>query len=233
MSGFRPRRRRQEPACSQKLSVDFVAARGIARTIGSAPCKKAALTADLLAKLMRRIPPDLAGLRDRALILVGFAGAFRRSELVALDVSDIERHPKGIVLTVRRSKTDQEGRGKVKAIPHGRKLGVVAALDAWIAAAQITSGPLFRGVRGNRVLAEPLCTRQVARIVKARVKAIGLDPTLFAGHSLRSGYISTAADHGASLQSIASHAGHEKIDTTMGYVQVREPFRDHSGKSFL
>jgi hypothetical protein len=68
---------------------------------------------------------------------------------------------------------------------------------------------------------------------RRRVKPIGLDPTLFAGHSLRSGYISTAADHGASLQSIANHAGHEKIDTTLGYVQVRDAFRDHSGKSFL
>ena len=191
------------------------------------------MAADLLARLVRRIPADLTGLRDRALILIGFAGAFRRSELVAIDVSDIERHPKGIVLTVRRSKTDQEGHGKVKAIPHGRKLGAVAALDAWIAAAKITSGSLFRGLRGNRVLPEPLCTRQVARIVKARVKAIGLDPALFAGHSLRSGYISTAADHGASLQSIANHAGHEKVDTTLGYVQVRDAFRDHSGKSFL
>src|SRR5262249_33604006 len=141
---------------------------GIARTIGLAPVKKAALTADLLAKLVRRIPTDLAGLRDRALILIGFAGAFRRSELVALDVSDVERHPKGIILTVRRSKTDQEGPGKVKAIPHGRKLGAVAALDAWIAAAKITSGPLFRGIRGDHARADPLCTRQVARIVKAR-----------------------------------------------------------------
>jgi integrase len=128
---------------------------------------------------VRRIPADLAGLRDRALLLLGFAGAMRRSELVALDLSDIERHPKGIVVTIRRSKTDQEGRGKAKAIPHGRKLGIVAALDAWMLAAKITSGPLFRGVRGIRVLAEPLCTRQVARIVKARVKTIGFDPAFF------------------------------------------------------
>jgi site-specific recombinase XerD len=78
-----------------------------------------------------------------------------------------------------------------------------------------------------------LCTKQVVRILKARVRAIGLDPAVFAGHSLRSGYISTPADHGASLQSIANHAGHEKIDTTLGYVQVRDAFRDHSGKSIL
>jgi integrase len=98
---------------------------GIARTLGSAPTKKTALTADLLAKALRKVPEDLAGLRDRALILIGFAAALRRSELVALDVADIARHPKGLAVTVRRSKTDQAGVGYTKAIPHGRKLGAV------------------------------------------------------------------------------------------------------------
>ncbi len=114
---------------------------GIARTLGAPPEKKAALTADLLAKALRRIPQDLAGLRDRALILIGFAAALRRSELVALDVEDIARHPKGLVVTIRRSKTDQAGVGKTKAIPHGRKLHAVQALDAWLAAAGIMQRP--------------------------------------------------------------------------------------------
>jgi len=206
---------------------------GIARTLGSAPIKKAALTVDVLQRLVRKIPGDLAGLRDRALLLLGFAGAMRRSELVALDAADIARHPKGVVLTLRRSKTDQAGVGKSKAIPHGRRLGVVAALDAWTAAAEITTGPIFRGVRASRVLPDRLCSKQVARIIKARAKAAGLDPKLFSGHSLRSGFITTAADHGAPLQAIANHAAHEKIDTTLGYVQVADAFRDHSGKKFL
>ncbi len=206
---------------------------GIARTLGSAPEKKRALTADLLAKALRRIPEDLTGLRDRALILIGFAAALRRSELVALDVGDIARHPKGLVVTVRRSKTDQVGAGYTKAIPHGRKLHAVRALEAWLAAACVTEGPVFRGVRGTRVLGRRLCAHQVARIVQKRAAAVGLDPTLFAGHSLRSGYISSAADHGASLQAIADHAAHKKLDTTRGYVQVADAFRDHSGKRFL
>jgi integrase len=142
------------------------------------------------------------------------------------------RHPKGVVLTLRRSKTDQAGVGKSKAIPHGRRLGVVAALDAWRAAAEITTGPIFRGVRASRVLPDRLCSKQVARIIKARAKAAGLDPKLFSGHSLRSGFITTAADHGATLQAIANHAAHEKIDTTLGYVQVADAFRDHSGRGF-
>lgn len=206
---------------------------GIARTLGSAPTKKAALTAEVLERVIRKIPIDLPGLRDRALILIGFAGAFRRSELVALDLADLARHPKGIVLTIRKSKTDQAGAGKSKAIPHGRRLKAVAALDAWLAASGITSGAIFRGVCGSKVRPDRLCTTQVARIIKARVRAAGLDPKVFSGHSLRSGFITSAADAGASLQSIADHAAHEKLDTTLGYVQVADAFRDHSGKKFL
>jgi integrase len=171
-------------------------------------------------KALRKIPEDLTDLRDRALILIGFAAALRRSELVALDIGDIARHPKGLVITVRPSKTDQAGAGFTKAIPHGRKLGAVRALEAWLAAACITVGPVFRGVRGTRV--RRLCAHQVARIVQKRAAAVGLDPTL-----------SSAADHGASLQAIADHAAHKKLDTTRGYVQVADAFRDHSGKRFL
>lgn len=206
---------------------------GIERRLGTAPEKKAALTVDLVAKLCRKIPDDLAGLRDRALILVGFAAALRRSELVALDRADIRRHPKGLVVLVRRSKTDQKGEGLSKAIPHGRRLHVAAALDAWCDAAKIVEGAVFRGVHGPLVLADRLSGRQAARIVQARVAAIGLDPGTFGAHSLRSGFITSAADNGATLQSIAGHAGHAKLDTTMGYVQVQDAFASAPGKKFL
>jgi site-specific recombinase XerD len=206
---------------------------GIRRTIGTAPNKKAALTADLIGKAVKRIPMDLAGLRDRALLLLGFAAALRRSELVALDVADIERHARGIVIKLRRSKTDQVGAGKIKAVPHGHKLKAVAALDAWLAAAQISEGAIFRGVHGKSVLPGRLCDDQVARVVKKRIALMGLDPALFAGHSLRSGFITSASDAGAELASIAKHAGHAKLDTTLGYVQVADAFRNHSGKEFL
>lgn len=206
---------------------------GIERRLGTAPAKKAALTADLVAKALRKIPDDLTGLRDKALILVGFAAALRRSELVALDRVDIRQHPKGLLVVIRRSKTDQKGEGKTKAIPHGRRLHVAAALDAWLTAAGITSGPVFRGVRGTTVLADRLCTKQVARIIQARAGAIGLDPSSFGGHSLRSGFITSAADSGATLQSIANHAAHAKLDTTLGYVQVQDAFANSPGKKFL
>lgn len=207
---------------------------GIARRIGSAPVKKAALTADLLTKLIRKIAgQELESRRDRALILLGFAAALRRSELVALDVRDIARHPKGALITIRRSKTDQAGEGKTKAVPHGRKLNAIAALDAWLVAARIIEGPIFRGVRGNRVLPRRLNDRQVARIIQKRCRAVGLDAALFAGHSLRSGFITTAADAGAELTAIKEHAGHAKVETTVGYVQIADAFRNHPGKGFL
>jgi site-specific recombinase XerD len=205
---------------------------GIARTIGAAPKKKAALTVELLVKVLRRIPNDLAGIRDRALLLLLFAGALRRSELVGLDADDVTRHPQGLVIALRRSKTDQAGAGTLKAIPRGRKLHVTDALDAWLAAAKIADGPIFRGVRGTRVLSERLSDGQVARIVKKRVGAAGLDPTLFSGHSGRSGFITSADEHGAKLERNAAHAGHVKLDTTRGYVQVTDAFRDHAGKGY-
>jgi site-specific recombinase XerD len=207
---------------------------GIARQLGTAKRKKAALTADLVVKAVRRIPSDdLAGLRDRALLLVGFAAALRRSELVDLNVNDVGRHPKGITLTLRKSKTDQQGEGTIKAVPHGKKLGAVAALDAWMAAAKIIEGPVFRGVRGACVLAARLCDRQVARIVKKRCAMIGLDAGAFAAHSLRSGFITSADAAGETLAKIGKHVGHKKADTTLGYVQVGDAFRDHAGKKFL
>lgn len=206
---------------------------GIARKLGTAPTKKAALTVQMLERVIRKIPLDLPGLRDRALILLGFAGALRRSELVALDVTDVTRHPKGIVLQIRKSKTDQAGAGRTKAIPHGKRLKVVASLDAWTAAAKITEGPIFRGVCGLKVSPDRLCGEQVARIVKARVRVAGLDPKVFAGHSLRSGFATSAADAGASLQKLSQHLGHAKLDTTLGYVQVADAFDNHPGKRVL
>jgi site-specific recombinase XerD len=209
---------------------------GIARTLGARPDKKAPATAEVLAQALRKIPGDLAGIRDRALILIGFAGALRRSELVALDIADISRHPKGVVLIVRRSKTDQQGAGKTKAVPFGRKLRPVAALDAWLgalAAAGAIEGPLFRGVHGSKVLPRRLCAHQVAAIIKKRIAAIGLDAAAFSGHSLRGGYITTAAENNASLQKIADQADHSRLDTTRSYVQIADSFRDHSGQKFL
>lgn len=207
--------------------------KGIKRRLGTRPQKKAPLTADLVVKALRKIPADtLIGLRDRAIICLGFASALRRSELVGLDVEHIERRPQGVILLIAHSKGDQEGAGQTVAIPNGSKLRPVEALDAWLKAAGIKSGPVFRGVaKGGRVLEERLCDRQVARIVKQAARRIGLNADLFAGHSTRSGFATTAGRH--DLVGTAAHLRHAKIDTTRGYIQAEDAFANHAGSKFL
>lgn len=205
--------------------------KGIRNTLGRRPDKKTALTADLVVKVVRKIRPDLVGLRDRALLLVCFGGALRRSELVALDVEDLDRRRRGLVVLIGRSKTDQEGLGQTVAIPNG-KLKVAEAVEAWRDAAEIASGPLFRGVDRGRVSARRLSDRQFARVLKARCAAVGLDPDRFSGHSPRSGFATSAGEADADLRKTARHLRHVKLETTLGYIQDSELFRGHAGKDF-
>ncbi|KQP50822.1 hypothetical protein ASG40_12920 [Methylobacterium sp. Leaf399] len=205
---------------------------GIRNTLGRRPVKKQALTADLVAKVVRKIRPDLAGHRDRALILLCFGAALRRSELVALDVVDVETHRKGLLVRIGRSKTDQQGRGRTVAVPDG-KLKVPAALATWLAASGIADGPIFRGADRGRLSHDRLTAGQFARIVKARCAAVGLDPEGFSGHSARRGFATTAGDVGADLRHIAGHMRHAKLETTLGYIEDGELFRDNAGKGFL
>jgi integrase len=137
--------------------------RGIRRTLGTASTRKAPLTAAVLTKVLKRIPADTTiGLRDRALLLLAFAGGFRRSEVVDLKVKDIERTAEGIIVSVTRSKTDQEGRGRQLSILLGKKLKPVESLYAWLARAQIVDGPIFRSVDRHGNIGASLQGRQVA-----------------------------------------------------------------------
>jgi integrase len=209
-------------------------ARGIRRTIGTAPTKKAPATNDRLLAMVAIQDSTRASLRDRALLLLGFAGAFRRSELVALDVADIVETTEGLRVTIRHSKTDQEGSGATIAIVRGSVACPVAALKEWLAAAAITEGPLFRRVnKGDRVLPDRLTAQSVALIVKARAKRIGLKPEDFSGHSLRAGFLTSAAKRGASVFKMMDVSRHRNIDTLRGYVRDGELFRDHAGAGLL
>src|SRR5260221_405555 len=150
---------------------------GIRRTIGAAPVRKKAATADITIA-MAATGTSLRELRDRAVLLLGFAGAFRRSELVALDVADIEDVPEGLLISIRRSKTDQEGQGRKVAVPRGEIACPVAALKAWLEAAGITEGAVFRRVfnrRNQRVSAARLGACNVATIVKTGASKLGLE----------------------------------------------------------
>ncbi|MGU3540005.1 site-specific integrase [Methylobacterium sp. A54F] len=208
--------------------------RGIRRSIGTKPTRKAPATAEALKKILKRIPETLVGKRDRALLLIGFAAALRRSELVALQVSDLERSAEGVVIHIARSKTDQEGAGHEIPIPAGSKLKPVQALDAWLRAAAITSGPVFRQVaKGGRVGLVALTDRSVAQIVKDRAAAVGLDADLFSGHSLRAGFVTSALQAGADLLKVMQVTRHTQVDTLKGYDRRAQAFVNHAGKGFL
>lgn len=219
------------------------AMKGARRKVGVAPTQKAAATVDVLQMLLARTPNTLTGKRDRALLALGFAGAFRRSELVALDVEDLREDPEGLRVMVRRSKVDQEGRGFEKAIPHGRFIRPVALVREWLDAAGITSGPVFRPVsRSGHVRGLPksggttpprLTDRSVANILQAYCAAAGLDASTFGAHSLRAGYITTAAERGADLARIMDQSGHRDPRTVVGYIRRANAFKGHSGSGFL
>ena len=208
--------------------------RGIRRTVGTAPKQKAPATAKFIKAMLKGLPDTMVGRRDRALLLLGFAAALRRSELVALDVADIERQPEGILVHIRRSKTDQEGAGQTIAVPRGIKLRPVEALDAWLVAAGIAAGPIFRPVnKGGRVLPDRLTDRSVALVVKHRAAAAKLDPALFSGHSLRAGFVTSALENGADMLRVMDTTRHRSVDTLKKYDRRAKAFTDHAGKGFL
>jgi site-specific recombinase XerD len=194
----------------------------------------------IIKGLRHKIPPqatntgaDLKGLRDRALLLIGFAGALRRSELVALNIEDIEEAPDGIKITIRHSKTDQEGAGQTIAIPFGKIACPVAALKEWIAAAGIGSGALFRSVNRYGKVGERLTDQSVSDVVKEHAERLRLDPKQFAGHSLRAGFLTSAASRGASIFKMMDVSRHRSVDTLRGYVRDAELFKDHAGAGLL
>ena len=196
--------------------------RDIRRTLGTAAIQKAPATVDLLRGMLDACPDTLGGKRDRALLALGFAGAFRRSELVALRVEDLAEAPDGLCVRIRRSKTDQEGRGQEIAIPRGYCLRPVEAVHAWLAAAAIHAGPLFRPVlKGSRVQFAPLTTYSVAQIVKRYAEVVGLDAAQFAGHSLRAGFISSAAESGPAVLRMADQSQRKRLDVLPGLRRAR------------
>ncbi|HYH23380.1 MAG TPA: site-specific integrase, partial [Azospirillum sp.] len=195
--------------------------KGIRATHGTVPAKKAAVSILDLRHMLATLPSGRRGVRDRALLLLGFAGGFRRSELVGLDVADLEAAGDGLRVTVRRAKTDQEGRGRTIAIRRGRhpETDPVAAVQAWIAEAGLVDGPLFRGVRNNGVVEDGrLNDRTVALVVQRAAKRIGLTPERFAGHSLRRGLATAAAEHGAPERVIMRQTGHRSERILRGYM---------------
>ena len=181
---------------------------GIRREKGTAPHQKAALLVDDLRRMVAPLGDSLLDRRDRALLLLGFAAALRRSELVGLRCNDVRFEEEGLVLTLRRSKTNQEGRLEKIAVAYGSDAGTcpVRALRAWLAAAGLIEGPLFVGLTPQGGLRETaLGDRMVAHVVKRRCKSAGINPDKVAGHSLRRGFATSAARAHKSDRSIKRH----------------------------
>ena len=218
---------------------------GIRRTHGAPPLQAAPLMPPELFDVLDACPaervwktpgrpsePDLAGLRDRALLLVGFVAALRRSELAALTVDDVAEHPNGLVLALPRSKTNQTGeQTELVVLPRGAggDHSPVTVLERWLTAAGITDGVVFRPVsKGNRALARSLNPESINTLIQAAVGRTGIDPAPYSAHSLRAGFVTYAHLRGASDRAIAHQTRHRSLATVGTYVRIHEAWQDNA-----
>jgi integrase len=202
--------------------------RGIRRTNGSAQRQVSPLLDTDMIQMVQGLT-GIQGVRDKALLLTGFAGAFRRSELVALQVEDVRFVHEGIVIRLLRGKTDQNGLGRDIAIPFikGRHCPV-RALKAWLTKSGIVTGALFRRInRYEQILPQGLTPQTVALIVKQRAAAAGLNPALYSGHSLRAGLVTSAAKAGVSSWKIRQQTGHKSDVMMQHYIRGNQLFVDN------
>ena len=195
---------------------------GIKRTKGSAPKQVAPATIEVVEQLLSACGDSKKGIRDQALITIGFGAALGRSELAAIKVEDIEITDKGLMLHLPKSKTDQEGKGQSVAILEGDRLQVKKRLGAWLEASGIEEGVLF-----------PITPRHIANIIKYRAKQAGLNKDDFSGHSLRAGFITSAANSGADVFRVMDVSRHKSVNIVKTYVRRAKQFDDHAGQSFM
>lgn len=206
---------------------------GIRNTHGTVKTKKAPILSEMLAAIVAG-----ASVRDRALVLLGFAGAFRRSELVIeIELADIEEKPEGLLIHLRHSKGDQAGKGVYVRIPRGNRgtcpVEAVLALRKTLSDQSVTEGPLFRSASRNSSRGKPLSTNAVATIVKQLVETAGFNPTEFAGHSMRAGFVTSAARAGRGFPGIMEQTRHKKSDTVLEYIRTEGSWANHVGKGLL
>lgn len=218
-----------------KIEPAISTMKGICRTVGMASEGASPLLRDDLLTVLDAVGDSIRDRRDRALLLIGFGGGLRRSELVGLDAQDLDFVRRGIVINIRQSKTDQEGRGRQIAIPLGRcRHCPVMALETWLETSQIREGPIFRPInRHGHVATARLSGEAVASVVKERVAAIGLDPTDFSGHSLRSGFATSAAVAGVSSWKIRQQTGHTSDAMLARYIRSAELFEGNAAGAVL
>jgi site-specific recombinase XerD len=205
--------------------------KGIRRTIGAAQVKKAPVLVGDLRALLAATGSGTKGTRDRALLSLGFAGAFRRSELVDLDIAELDFTSEGLEVTLRKSKTDQEGAGTKVGIPYGGhpQSCPVRLTRAWLDAAGLTEGPLFRPVsRHGKASSRRLSGKAVASVVQQLASRIGLDPTKLGAHSLRAGLATTAIRAGKQESTVMRQTRHKSVAVFRGYVRHADLFRENA-----
>jgi integrase len=205
--------------------------KGIRRTKGTAPEQKTPTLTDDIRAMVNATDTGIIGVRDRAMLLLGFAGAFRRSELVGLDVEDCVFAKDGLTVTLPRSKTDQDGAGRKIGIPYGSNPETcpVRTLQAWLEITGINTGPLFRSInRHGQVRSGRLSGIDISRVVKKLAKRAGLNPARYAGHSLRAGHAASAAIAGATERSIMNQTGHRSVQMVRRYIRDGSLFRENS-----
>lgn len=208
--------------------------RGIRRKIGTAKRGKPALTDEQIVRILGRMGGSLPELRDRVILLLGFVGGMRRSEIVSLDIEDLEFKAAGVIANLRQSKGDQEGQGERVELKAARRaiLCPVRALRDWIDASELKSGPLLREIDRFGFISEGrLHATSVRRIVIDRAKAVdikGISP-----HSLRAGAVTTALAAGAKIERVAQHLRHKSIQTTLAYNRRATEFKDNAMEAVL
>lgn len=210
--------------------------KGIRRTQASRPKQnKLPIRITMLENMMKHCDvKTLKGLRDYAILIFGFSGAFRRSEICNIMVDDLEETLEGLKVYIRMSKTDQEGTGQIVALPHGQIFPVTKALKDWLKAAHIHEGYVFRSIRkGGRTLGNSLQPLAINQILKEYLEKAGYDPDCYGAHSLRSGFLTEAAEHGASLFKMLEVSRHKSTDMVLHYVRTANLFKDHAGEKFL
>ena len=209
---------------------------GIQKKIGIKPNAKKPILLDDLQAMLETLQDNLGGFRDKALLLVGFAGAFRRSELVSIDVEDLTNVPEGFVVHLRRSKTDRFREGRKVGIPYGssEKTCPVTALETWLITASLTTGPVFRPVdRYGHLREARLSGRAVARIVKRCAAKAGLKKSQFSGHSLRAGFATSAAMAGVPERAIMKQTGHKSTKMVRRYIRDGQLFQQNAASEVL
>jgi integrase len=208
--------------------------RGIRNTVGSEQRRVAPAMRDELMAMVDSLEETTTGMRDKALLLVGFSAALRRSELAALTIQRLHFDRRGLLISLGKSKTDQAGAGAAIAVPRAKAPAYcpVGALKAWLAEvkrAKHDGGPVFRRIsKAGTIHADPLNAASIARIVKGHAMKAGLDPALYSGHSLRAGLATSSAQEGKAFHKIKAQTRHKSDATLLRYVRDGELFRDNA-----